>query len=880
VCGRPGLKLKLSACNGERSIVTESTPRTSRLLSPHALGALVVVLALLSWLWPIGIGGKMPVGGDVTQFFMGLMGVLGASLRAGRLPLWNDLWTYGFPGIGESQMGVFYPIHLLLYRWLDTERAYVASLVLHTLWGGLGTYWAARRLKISAGGSVLAAFSWSMGGFFLIHLAHQWSYTTGCWMPWAWGLTWCCLYSPGPLRRWAPFLLSLVIVLQLLPGHFQLAFMTQCSVLLILIWGTIEWVRGRGQDRVDAALARGTYTLTGALAATLAVAAAFPLAAIQLWPTWRLARLAASQRDPNYLSDFASTPFHLVNLVAPGLFHRSPLWRPLVWDPFHTSPEEHLAYVGLVPLFLAVMVLARQWRRDPVVRLLAILLTTALVLCLGPYVVGFRYLIMLPGFNFFRAPARWNLAVSLALSLLAGRGLDCWREWPQSGRSLRRFGFAALFWVAGTLGVIELALLSVSNQGSPALAQGFQRIFDAMPRPADFRAVMASARGPATDPRVPAYLNRTHFLQKNDDAGTFASNRTSIYAAELAELAALLVGLWLVARLIDRGRLGPGQARWCLVAVAFLDLWVLGRHRLLDVGPLAPLKDQSPVLARLAQEPRGTRIADDDTKNLPMLVGMAPLSAYRTLDLPALHELTWLTRGPLNEPLAQGALKATGTGVRVIDPIDNRRDRLFGRAAPARETIDDPALAGWLYGASWVRDQGPWARSFKIWRSERTAVRAWLVATSTIADPTELDVWSGRPTAVLAILDDATPLAADCPRPEEWSIPVSSEAPAWVIVSQLADPQWTARWIALDGQGDVAGDILPTFRKETEQGGWQRIAVPASGRWILRLEYVATDVAEGTMISMVAWLSWVIAAISVAVHARRGRFERTAAVQR
>ncbi len=40
-------------------------------------------------------------------------------------------------------MGVFYPIHVILYRFLDTETAYVASLVVHTIWGGLGAFWAA-----------------------------------------------------------------------------------------------------------------------------------------------------------------------------------------------------------------------------------------------------------------------------------------------------------------------------------------------------------------------------------------------------------------------------------------------------------------------------------------------------------------------------------------------------------------------------------------------------------------------------------------------------------------------------------------------------------------------------------------------------------------
>src|SRR5512135_1965891 len=96
-----------------------------------------LLLGVLAWLWPIGAGGMMPVGGDVSQFFLGLMGTFTIALREGRLPVWNELWGYGFPGLGESQMGVFYPPHLILYGILPTERAYVASLVLHTLLGAV-----------------------------------------------------------------------------------------------------------------------------------------------------------------------------------------------------------------------------------------------------------------------------------------------------------------------------------------------------------------------------------------------------------------------------------------------------------------------------------------------------------------------------------------------------------------------------------------------------------------------------------------------------------------------------------------------------------------------------------------------------------------------
>ncbi len=300
----------------------------------------------------------------------------------------------------------------------------------------------------------------------------------------------------------------MVLVLQVLPGHFQLAFMTQFGVLLILAWSAVE----RWGGRASGALIECRWSLfvsacAGQRGLRWRVAAVFPLAAVQLWPTARLADLAAGQRDFEYLSGFASTPFHLVNLVAPGFFHRSPLWRPLVWDPFHTSPEEQLAYIGLVPLFLAGMALVREWRRDPAVRLLGIVFLVTFVLSLGPYVPGFRFLIALPGFSFFRAPSRWMLAASLALALLAGKGFDGWAEWPRPGRSLGRFAGVALLWVVAMVGLIELALLCTSSQGWPTLARGFQRAFDAMPWKGDpsFASVLAGA---ATLDARPAHSGR------------------------------------------------------------------------------------------------------------------------------------------------------------------------------------------------------------------------------------------------------------------------------------------------------------------------------------------------------------------------------------
>ena len=109
-----------------------------------------------------------------------------------------------------------------------------------------------------------------------------------------------------------------------------------------------------------------------------------------------------------------------------------------------------------------------------------------------------------------------------------------------------------------------------------------------------------------------------------------------------------------------------------------------------------------------------------------------------------------------------------------------------------------------------------------------------------------LDEWSGDPGTSCRCSTAPSRWRPSRSRPEEWTISVEADEPGWVIVSQLADPQWTARWIGLDGQGEFDGEILPAFRKPGETaGGWQRVEVPGSGRWTLRLEYDARDVVGG-----------------------------------
>ncbi|MHC5540703.1 hypothetical protein ACYOEI_20990, partial [Singulisphaera rosea] len=594
------------------------------------MAPVAMVLGILAWLWPIGLGGKMPVGGDVTQFSLGLMAELGRALHAGRLPLWNALWGYGFPGLGESQMGVYYPPHWLLYGLLSLEVAYVASLLLHTLWGGVGAYWAARRFGVSPTGSALSGFAWASSGFYLIHLPHQWGYTVGSWMPWAWGLGWLIASGRGTART--PLLLALVLTLQVLPGHFQLAFYTQVGLIFLFLSGGIGL---------------RTIPRRGILMA-LAIVAMLPLAAAQLWPTFRLARLAEGQRDLGYLSGFAATPLHLISYVAPGLFQRSPLWRPLVWDPFHTSPEEYLGYIGLVPLFLAGMAL-RRLRQDPAVRALLVVALGTLFLSLGPYAPGFETWSRIPGFSFFRAPGRLSLATELALCLLAGKGFDARLTWASPSKALARFAILVAVWIGLVLMLIEGALLSTERPGWPALAGLYTQATNLLPWPhvdeknpsgpgrdPSFRDVMSMARQPQNnDLRVQTALARQGERVVRMPGRRFATERLAIYRQELVVTFSIVITLLILAPFARRRSvLDVG-----LLVITGVDLWAAGRHRATDLGPIRSLTQQSPVLAKLSEQFRGERVLDV-SRNLPMVAGAAPVSSYRTLDLPSLPSVT------------------------------------------------------------------------------------------------------------------------------------------------------------------------------------------------------------------------------------------------
>jgi hypothetical protein len=811
---------------------------------------------------------RLPVGGDATRFGIGLMGELSRALRSSpRVPLWNSLWGYGFPALAESQLGAFYPPHLILYRICPLEWAYVLDQTIHVAWACLGVWVLSAKLGRSGGASVLAAFAFAASGFFLVHEPHHWAWPTTAWMPWIWW-AFLRLASNGgrsfDVRVRDAITLGLCSAMPVLTGHFQMGFVGLVTGMgwLMSIFAT----NAADTNEIGKKSAR-----IGKLLALLLLSAvvAAGLSAVQVIPTKELADIADRQRDWEYLSGFAAPPSHWVGLLVPALGRQFPFWRPLLWDQFHTSPEEVFFYVGIAPLWLAIFALIHTWRTDRHTRALAIVLGLSLVLAAGPYVPGFSLLIELPGFSYFRAPARWTAASSLALALLAARGWDeAISRTDVARKSLRRFCVVSGVIVCGTIGLIEITIrssLARSADSSPILNAANLVRGVALP-PWDDRLTAQDwvRRSAAVLPAaVPAYVKPYTDLSK----ARFGSDRPIAYIKEVGPHVGLLVAAFVGSFLI-RG----SSRRFAAIVVAVMaaDLAVTSRLRSIETAPIGDLASQSPVLKRLQEFSSDSDwpvAVLGDLGNLPMAVGASPLRAYRTLDVPVMPELDAMMTNPI-EAIRSPAARLAGVGMVVVDPPTWAQ--IKGRFMPngAAEVVDDPTLWGWLTTKelakrgpttfALIQIEGPTGRA---WRLKKDALNS--IGIDNLTQATALD-------RIERVAEKAKPLLVVRQRPERLEIAEDTDGEELWLIAQWAAPHWRAT--LTDGAGSpFRAEILPML------GGWQGVAIPKAGSWLLTLTYEPRGFRIGAAISIVSTIVTIVVWFFLCIcgHRARASDERT-----
>ncbi len=368
-------------------------------------GALLATFVILGGL----LVGHEPVGGDPDRLYRPLKLELKQALDAGRLPWWSDRFGLGIPLVAESHVAAFYPPNLLFYRVFSVSTAYRLAMLWHHLALAASTYWLCRVLGATAWGSALGAISFTFCGFMTIHSSHEPFYQLMPYLPLALGLAERVLATSG--LGWAG-LLALALGVQWTLGHFQLQAWTNGLVLVVALWRVLLWRR----------------PWRAASLVILAVGLGLGLAAVQLVPSGLLARqVGQTKRPTNDLLFFSYPPGHWFELAYPVATRNvQGGFEGAYWTREETTAYEAGFYAGTLPLIFAIVALSRACKARPTrVYLLAGLAAFGLAILPRVWQAGYIQLIALPGFGYFRAPARYTLISSLALALGAAEGFDC-----------------------------------------------------------------------------------------------------------------------------------------------------------------------------------------------------------------------------------------------------------------------------------------------------------------------------------------------------------------------------------------------------------------------------------------------------------------------
>ncbi|MGD8968993.1 MAG: YfhO family protein [Anaerolineae bacterium] len=372
--------------------------------------------------------------------------------RSGHLPLWNPLVGCGAPLAANYQTAAFYPLNAL-YLVTRAEVALSWTVALHVALTGWGMYRWGRAIGLEPFPALVGALALEGGGFLVARATLFPSIAlTFAWVPiWLWRAEVLVQRRrhnapPGRAELRDTLWLGLAIGLGLLAGHAQTAFCGGSLLVAYLVFRTVQEAVCRTWKTKGEAY---SFTLRFLALSLISLIVGASLAAVQLLPTSEL--LLHSQRSTGADYDFAMTysfwPWRMITFVAPDFFGNP--GRGDYWG--YATYWEDAGYVGLLPLLLAIGMVVGAVRRRHVRsgnaqnvsrlvfpawragRSLAGFWTAsavmALVLALGTNTPVFPFLFHhVPGFDLFRAPARWLAITSVAVAALAAMGAQYWPQ--------------------------------------------------------------------------------------------------------------------------------------------------------------------------------------------------------------------------------------------------------------------------------------------------------------------------------------------------------------------------------------------------------------------------------------------------------------------
>jgi len=123
---------------------------------------------LLGLAWPLPLRRVFPMN-DILQYHVPLRQLYQRMLADGDSVLWTPALFAGFDLHGEGQVGLFHPLHQVLYRSLPLDLALNVEILLGYLCGLAGMYWFLRRLRLAPHAALFGAMTFALvAGVFVL----------------------------------------------------------------------------------------------------------------------------------------------------------------------------------------------------------------------------------------------------------------------------------------------------------------------------------------------------------------------------------------------------------------------------------------------------------------------------------------------------------------------------------------------------------------------------------------------------------------------------------------------------------------------------------------------------------------------------------------
>ena len=368
------------------------------------------------------------------------------TLAGGEWPLWNPHICAGMPAAMLGQTGLFYPLNWLTMS-LPPFDAIDIQIALHLFIALSLTFWIARRLGLSRAGALAASAAYSLSGAMVGRIVegHLTVIQSLAWFPMAWGGLCRLVAGAAPPaeaakrethKDWAAAIIGFTAMgLAGAPQIWVFAFIVAgYTVAFHVIFASGE--HGRRLALLWRSLAR--LGVVAGAAIVLCAAEWAPVAAIG-------GETARAQLPPEYPESILDYPFaQTLTLVFPHFFgdqSRTEYWGPGFYG-------ETAASVGAAAMALALF-FSFSFANKALWRVTAAVGALTLALAYGWQLGLYGILKLLPPLRMVNGAARFLFALSWAMSLAAGMGIDGLKrrldESPRFARAAAaRLGVAAI----------------------------------------------------------------------------------------------------------------------------------------------------------------------------------------------------------------------------------------------------------------------------------------------------------------------------------------------------------------------------------------------------------------------------------------------------